>query len=203
MILLLGPLSACGPKNVDPGEQIKDIAAGKDKKAPENLPIVKSEEIAPSSDKALENYQELLELPQDPATRAETMRRLADLQLESDEAGGASFEQSEQRLRQSIAMYTTLLKENPDAPGNDRVLYQLSRAYQNIGETAKAEAALSRLTREFPQSEYGDDAHFRRAELLFRLGTFDQAADEYRYVLTLKEQSPFYQPAQYKYGWSL
>jgi TolA-binding protein len=204
--LVLLPLllaAGCGGKNIETGPQIKDIAAGKDKKAPEDLPIIRSEEVAPSTDKALENYQELLDLPQDPATRAETMRRLADLQLESDEAGGASFEQSEQRLRQSVALYTTLLKDYPDAPGNDRVLYQLARAYQNLGETAKAEAALSRLTREFPQSEYADDAHFRRAELLFRLGDFDQAAGEYRYVIELKEQSPFYEPAQYKYGWSL
>lgn len=200
LILLL---AACGTKNIDPGPQIKDIAASEDKKAPENLPIVPSEAVAPSTDKALENYQKLLDLPQDPATRAETMRRLADLQLETDESSGADFQQSEQRLRQSIALYTALLKENPAAPSNDRVLYQLARAYQNAGEADKAEGVLATLTRDYPQSEYADDAHFRRAELLFRLGDFEQAAAEYRYVLELKEQTPFFQPAQYKYGWSL
>jgi len=114
------------------------------------------------------------------------MRRLADLQLEIDEAsGGTDLKQSEQRLRRSIALYEAVLKDRPDAPTNDRVLYQLARAYQNVGEADKAETVLQRLTRDYPQSSYIDDAHFRRAELLFKISQFDDAAVEYKYILEL------------------
>jgi len=130
--------------------------------------------------RALENYEKLLDLPQDPAARAETMRRLADLQLEIDEQGGSTLQESDQRLRRSIELYNTVLTDRPDAPHNDRVLYQLARAYQSLGDFAKAEEALLRMTREYPQSSYADDAHFRRAELLFRLEQFDDASAEYR-----------------------
>lgn len=188
---------------VDEGTPIKDIVAQKSEAAAQSVPVVKSEQIAPSTDKALENYEKLLDLPQDPVTRAETMRRLADLQLEADESAGAGFEQSEQRLRQSVALYNTVLAEMPDAPGNDRILYQLSRAHQNLGETSKAEEVLQRLAREYPQSGFADEAHFRRAEALFRLARYGEAAEEYRYVLQRPDAGRFHETAQYKYGWSL
>jgi cellulose synthase operon protein C len=201
LALALLLLTACA-KNIDEGTQIKEIAGEKDDDAPPPLPVVKSAPVAPSTTQALENYEKLLDLPQDPVTRAETMRRLADLQLEADEAGGASLEQSEQRLRRSIALYNAVLTEHPEAPGNDRVLYQLARAYQNVGEIGKAEEVLQRVAREHPNSPYADDARFRRAELLFRLGQFDDASTEYRHILDLKDATPFFEPAQYKYGWA-
>lgn len=196
LVLLL--LAAC-TRNIDEGQQIKDLAASGETPAP--LPVVKSEPVRPSADLALENYEKLLDLPQDPVARAETMRRLADLQLEMDETGGGA-EQGEERLQRSIALYQAVLADRPDAPSNDRVLYQLARAHQNLGEIAKAEETLLRLTREFPQSSYADDARFRRGELLFRLGQFDDAAAEYQHVLALGPSTPFFEPAQYKYGWA-
>lgn len=192
-------LAAC-TRNIDEGTQIKEIAASEEQAAPPGLPVSKSEPVRPSADLALENYEKLLDLPQDPATRAETMRRLADLQLEMDESGGADA--GVDRLQRSIALYNAVLAERPDAPTNDRVLYQLARAYQNVGEIAKAEETLLRLTRSYPQSSYAHDARFRRGELLFRLGQFDDAAAEYQRVLALGPTTPFFEPAQYKYGWS-
>jgi tetratricopeptide (TPR) repeat protein len=201
-LLPLALLAAACAKNIDEGQRIEEIAATEDKPAPAELPVARSEQVRPDAQRALENYEKLLELPQDPAARAETMRRLADLQLEIDEQGGGTLQQSEQRLRRSIELYTQVLKDRPNAPGNDRVLYQLGRAYQNLGDNAKAEEALLQLTREYPKSDYADDAHFRRAELLFKLEQFDDAAVEYRHVLALKEATPFYESAQYKYGWA-
>lgn len=187
---------------VDEGKKIGELA-GAEKLEQVPMPVAKSGPVAANTERALENYQKLLDLPQDPASRAETLRRLADLQLEQEETNPGSFEQTEKRLRKSIELYNTLLAENPGAPANDRILYQLSRAHQNLGENEKAEAALDRMTREYPDSSYNDDAHFRRAELLFKIGDFDKASLEYRYVLNrVKPDSPFFEPAQYKYGWA-
>ena len=193
-------LAAGCTKNIDEGQAIKEIT--EEQPAPAELPVARSEQVQPDVNRALENYEKLLDLPQDPAARAETMRRLADLQLEMDEQGGGTLAQSDARLKRSIELYTTVLREHPNGPTNDRVLYQLARAYQSLGEFAKGEEALLRLTRDYPQSSYADDAHFRRAELLFKLEQFDDASAEYRQVLALKEATPFFEAAQYKYGWS-
>jgi tetratricopeptide (TPR) repeat protein len=201
LVLSAAALAACTMGGKPQSELDKEVLAAPEKPA---APAAKAAAEAPvvNPDKALENYRKLLELPQTPEARAETMRRLADLELQQVEAGGGSFEQSEERLHKSVALYETLLKENAGSPANDRVLYQLSRAYQDMGETAKAEAALARMQREFPQSSYGEDAHFRRAELLYKLEKFDGAASEYRQVLQQAQNSPFFEPSQYKYGWT-
>ncbi len=197
-------LSACASDGgIEEGKKIGEMSADKEQLEQAPVPVAKSGPVAANTERALENYQKLLDLPQDQASRAETMRRLADLQLEQEETNPGSFEQTEKRLRKSIELYNTLLTENPGAPGNDRILYQLSRAHQNLGENENAEAALDRMTREYPNSPYNDDAHFRRAELLFKISDFDKASIEYRYVLNrVKLDNPFFEPSQYKYGWA-
>lgn len=200
--LLLPALLAACTANIDEGTQISEIAAPKGEPPPDAMPVVKSEQVPASALLALQNYEKLLTLPQDPEARAETMRRLGDLNLQLDEQAGGTLEESNARQRRSVELYTGVLTDYPAAPNNDRVLYQLSRAHQNLGETIKAEEALQRLIREYPQSALIDDAHFRRAELLFKLGQFDEAAVEYKLVLDLGAATPFFQPAQYKYGWA-
>jgi TolA-binding protein len=194
-------LAACAA-TIDEGHPIDEIAAPKDEPPPESVPVVKSGQVPASAELALQNYEKLLALPQDPESRAETMRRLADLNLQIDEQNPGTLEQSTARQKRSIELYNGVLTGYPKAPNNDRVLYQLSRAYQNLGDTGKAEESLQRLIRDFPQSQYIDDAHFRRAELLFKLGQFDDAAVEYKHVVDLGGATPFFQPAQYKYGWA-
>lgn len=179
------------PAAPDPGE----IAA------PAGPPPARPPAAGINAERVMQNYERLLDLPQSPTDRAETMRRLADLQLEQEEAGGAGLADGEKRLRKSIALYEKLLAEQPSAPGRDRVLYQLSRAYQNVGEVAKAEATLARMVQEFPDSPYSDDARFRRAELLFRMGQFEAASAEYEQVLQRTATGPLFEPAQYKFGW--
>ena len=200
--LLTAVLLAACSANIEGGPQIQELVAPKEESAPDTMPVVKSSQVPASAELALQNYEKLLSLPQDPASRAETMRRLADLNLQIDEQSPGTLEQSNARQKRSIQLYTGVLTDYPTAPNNDRVLYQLSRAHQNVGETGKAEEALQRLIKEFPQSQYIDDAHFRRAELLFKLGQFDEAAIEYKHVLDLGGATPFFQPAQYKYGWA-
>ena len=193
-------LAACS--TIEPGPTIEQMAAPAGQPPPAAMPVVASEPVAPSAELAAHNYEKLLDLPQEPAARAETLRRLADLQLELDERRGGSLAESEARQRRAVVLYERVLAEFPADPANDRVLYQLARAHQNLGQSGKAEAALQRLVKEHPQSALRDDAHFRRGELLFKLGAFDEAAVEYRRVLDLGPATPFFQPAQYKYGWA-
>lgn len=198
-------LVSCGPKpNLRPEDRSAPISKLGNLKQPDRnrLPIVLSDAVAPDPEKALENYRAILELSPDDTVRQEAMRRVADLQVQTDDASGGN-EGSQKLLEDSIKTYQQLLKEIPNDARNDRVLYQLARAYQNAGKPEQAVETLTKLTQEFPNSKLNGDAHFRRAELLFRLGNYPGAEAEYRFVMDLAAATPFFEPAQYKYGWSL
>ncbi|MDP3857416.1 MAG: tetratricopeptide repeat protein [Stagnimonas sp.] len=205
-LVIGGLLAACGPKpNLRPQDKSPAIRTLGKQKAPDQdkLPIILSDAITPDPEKALENYRKILELAPDEAMRAEAMRRMADLQVQVDDSSGSGGEDSDKLLADSIQLYQQLLAERPDDPDNDRVLYQLARAYQNAGKPEPALEALSTLTARYPGSTLNGDAHFRRAELLFRLQRYAESEGEYHYVMGLAGQTPFFEPAQYKYGWSL
>ncbi len=202
--LLTTALVACSQPNLRPQDKSPEIRTLGNQKQPDQnkLPIILSDPVAPDPEKALENYRALLELAPDDTVRQEAMRRMADLQVQTDDATGGSGS-SEKLLADSILTYQQLLQERPNDSRNDRVLYQLSRAYQNSGQPDKAIETLTALTTQFPNSQLNGDAHFRRAELLFRLANYPEAEREYRYVMDLAGSTPFFEPAQYKYGWSL
>lgn len=203
-LLIVSALAACSQNNLRPQDKGPEIRSLSKQKQPDQnkLAIVLSDPVAPDPEKALENYRAILELAPDDAMRQEAMRRMADLQVQTDDATGGS-EGSDKLLADSIRIYQQLLQENPDDARNDRVLYQLARAYQNNGNPEKAVETLTTLNTKYPASNLNGDAHFRRAELLFRLGNYAEAEREYRYVMDLAGGTPFFEPAQYKYGWSL
>jgi len=203
-LLTAASLAACTQPNLRPQDNSPPISKlGRLKQPDQNkLPIIASDPVTPDPEKALENYRALLELSPDDGTRQEAMRRMADLQVQTDDASGGGSS-SEKLLANAIKTYQQLLAERPDDPSNDRVLYQLSRAYQNSGQPEKAVETLTTLTQQFPNSQLNGDSRFRRAELLFRLGNYVESEREYRYVMDLANATPFFEPAQYKYGWTL
>lgn len=202
-LALLLCLAACTPAAVKNAAPSIGKTVGKlDAPAPDVLPIIASEPVAADPQKAAENYRELLKLTPDPETKAEAKRRLADLQVQIEDARGNSAE-SEKALREAVALYNELLHANPEDKNNDRVFYQLARAQQNLGDVGAAIDTLRRLTDRYPQSSLAHDGHFRRAELLFLQGRYAEAETEYRTVMDLADQTPFFEQAQYKYGWTL
>jgi len=168
--------------------------------APEELTVQQSTQIEANPQLALENYREIMKLQPDNETRAETLRRMADLQIEVEDVEPGTDDAA---LKNSIGIYQDLLKSNPDGKANDRVLYQLARAYQSLGETELSIDTLARLQTEYPNSSYASDSHFRRGELLFASNRLSEAAAEYRAVMALGDETPFYEAAEYKLAWSL
>jgi TolA-binding protein len=199
--MILG-LAACSSNLKDTGTPIKTITRAK-APPPQQLPIVASKPIDISAEAAKENYRKLLELAPDESVKGEAMRRLADLQIQVDEASPGDAKESARLQQDSIRLYKELLSSKPDDKNNDRVLYQLARAYQNVGDDEGAITALQQLTIQFPESPFNGDSHFRRGELLFRLNRFDESATEYKTVMGLGNKTPFFEPSQYKLGWSL
>ena len=164
-----------------------------------------SERIDGSEAKAIESYRSFLDLASDdPLLQAEAMRRLADLQLESTEAEqlASNVKSLGGSLGGTVEMYEKLLETYPKYEKNDLVLYQLARAYEAGGRLEDSLATLDRLIAEYPRTTHFDEAQFRRGETLFVEKRYAQAERAYADVLK-HEESPFYQQALYKHGWSL
>jgi TolA-binding protein len=194
-------LSACASDAVrNAAPPIEKIA---DRDAPDEavLPIIASQPVAADPMKAIDNYKKLLELQPDADTKSESMRRMADLQVQVEDIKGNDAGDSEKSIRSSIKLYNQLLYDHPEDKNNDRIFYQLARAYQNVGEVDAAIDSLERLNKRLPDSELSGDAHFRRAELLFSRKRYAEAETEYKLVMDLAGKTPFFEPSQYKYGW--
>lgn len=159
------------------------------------------------SAKAMENYREFLNLKSnDPALRAEAMRRLGDLNLEAGEIERTERDQATVESMQSseaIKLYTALLESYPDYKQSDAVLYQLARAYESNGQSEQALAALDRLVSRFRSSRLIDEAQFRRGEILFSAKRYDEAERAYAEVIRRGTESTFYEQSLYKHGWSM
>ena len=105
--------------------------------------------------------------------------------------------------REAIKTYWTILESYPNYERNDQVLYQLSRAYDEVGEPDKAMEVMDRLVKEFPYSKYLDEVYFRRGEYYFVRKKYLDAEDAYGAVVKIGTTSSYYELALYKLGWSL
>jgi len=164
--------------------------------------VAREEPIAGNRGKAIKAYRHYLEIAPHDVLRPEAMRRLGDMEIETAEQGnGGRVGQND--YRRAIASYQKLLREYPEYTGNDRVLYQLSRAYDQAGDSKQELATLDRLVSNYPYSRYRDEAQFRRGELLFGLRSYADAERAYAVVVTRGETSPFFERSLYMHGWSL
>jgi TolA-binding protein len=104
--------------------------------------------------------------------------------------------------REAIALYKKLLDNYPQYEGNDRVLYQLCRAYEELGQTEEAMAVMDRLVRDFPRSPSLDEVQFRRAEYFFTHRRYLDAEATYKSIVNMGVGSRYFELALYKLGWT-
>ncbi len=104
---------------------------------------------------------------------------------------------------EAIALYQKLLAKYPHYERNDQVLYQLARAYDELGMTEKATATMGRIVKEHPKSRYVDEVRFRSGEYHFTRRKWLDAEEAYKFVADKGPASPFYELALYKLGWTL
>ena len=196
--LTAGAFGADPPPNSAP--TIGDLV----RKAPVTVP--RNTSAAADSAKAMDNYKRFLDLQRtDPNLRAEAMRRLGDLNQDSDQIDKLDKDLSQVDLNsaEAIRLYTALLKAYPDYARNDQVLYQMARAYEVTNKPEQALATLDQLIARYPGTRMMDEVQFRRGELLFSAKDYRQAATAYALVVKLGPASAFYTQSLYKDGWSL
>ena len=159
--------------------------------------------VKSSRSKAIKQYKKLVN--EDPNNvHPEVLRRLGDLRMEETEDHLAENIKLPDKytFAEIIKLYEDVLEKHTNYPNSDRVLYQLSRAYELSGEHEKALQALNELVRKYPDSEYFAETQFRRAEILFVEKQYSQAEVAYKSVISHGPENRFYIHSLYKHGWS-
>src|SRR5215813_4151875 len=103
---------------------------------------------------------------------------------------------------EAIALYNRLLTEYPSYKDSDQVLYQMARAYDELGRTDEAMETMERVIRANPNSEHFDEVQFRRGEYFFTRRKFRDAENAYSAITNLGARSSYYELALYKLGWT-
>lgn len=105
--------------------------------------------------------------------------------------------------REAIETYKKILETYPNYERNDKVLYQLSRAYDEIGQPDEAMDVMNRFVSEYPHSKYADEVQFRRGEYYFVRKGYRDAESAYNAVIRMGPGSSYYELSLYKMGWTL
>ena len=156
----------------------------------------------------IKSYKKLLELSPKVNKKGKEVHRLADLELESslDKQLSENAEIAELgkiESQSAIERYELYLKSYPGRADNDKVLYQLSRAYTLNNESDKSSQAMLKLVTLYPYSRYTDEIQFRLGEQMFVEGKFKQAETAYGVVVNRFPNSSYYEKSLYKYAWTL
>jgi TolA-binding protein len=201
VLLACGLLSACASKRSNTPEPptLKSLAGRQiDVQADQGVAGVGSEE------KAIAAYRKFLEVAPNAPQRSEAMRRLGDLEMDTADNKLATGEGSgTPDYKAAIARYQDYLKAFPNDPGNDRVHYQIARAYEQGGDLETALKTLDGLVAKYPKTAYLDEAQFRRGELLFTIRDYSKAEQAYATVLRGDAHGAYHDRALYMHGWAL
>jgi TolA-binding protein len=128
---------------------------------------------------------------------------LSEVPRDEDILTGADGEPIPAGPREAIATYRQILETYPNYERNDQVLYQMSRAYDEIGQPDEAMKVMDRLVAEYPYSKYIDEVHFRRGEYFFVRKKYLDAESAYGAIISMGGTSSYYELALYKLGWAL
>jgi TolA-binding protein len=198
--LLVALLAACTPaprqKPADAGPDIGSLEQPGAAAAAEPVPEQQDGESGAARDpqqEAVQHYQRFIELAPDNEASGLAQQRIADLQLETAGAGGDPAK--------SIEIYEQILRDQPSPTGDERILYQLARAYEANGQLEQSLTALETYIRRFPEAPQAQEARFRSGEVLFALQRYREAERFYVLHYRYGEKSPYYEPALYKLGW--
>lgn len=153
-------------------------------------------------DTLIATYRDVLAVTDDAAIESQVQHRLAGLEMRRGEQRLFDGGETSGAFDLAIAAYLDLLADNPDYPGNDQLLYQLSKAYDLAGQTEQSMAVLSRLVTNYPNSRHLAEAQFRRAEVFFAAPDYKNAEQSYRAVVSAGDNKHLLN-SQYMLGWSL
>jgi tetratricopeptide (TPR) repeat protein len=158
--------------------------------------------VGAPSDQALAHIAFHDESEADFERRATRRQQLADMSAAADGPAEGADDLERVGTREAIELYMKLLSDYPLYERNDEVLYQMSRAYEELGQIKEAMAVMERMVRDFPGFRHIDEVQFRRAEYFFAHKRYLDAEDAYTSIVNIGVGSSFYELALYKLGWT-
>jgi tetratricopeptide (TPR) repeat protein len=154
------------------------------------------------SDQALAHIPVHDESEADFERRATQRQQVPGIAAAADGLAEGADDLERASTREAIELYTKLLNDYTLYERNHQVLYQMSRAYEELGQTKEAMVVMNRMVREFPRSRYIDEVQFRRAEYFFAHKRYLDAEDAYTSIVDIGVGSSFYELALDKLGWT-
>ena len=198
-MLAISLLAGCslfgGRKGTPDNEPTLKALAGRE------VPVQRDRTVVATEAQAIDAYRKFLDISPRAPQRAEAMRRIGDLEMDlADNRSVTGTEAPDYKA--AIGRYNDFLKAYPNDPGNDRVLYQLARAYEQGGDLNTALKTLDRLVKDYPLNRFRDEAQFRRGELLFTARDYSQSEKAFATVLAGGPTVPYHDRSLYMQGWS-
>ncbi|WP_370980684.1 tetratricopeptide repeat protein [Agaribacterium sp. ZY112] len=214
---LLLVLSSCSVLDSSEPKSYKNTIA--------DLPALDEQEIAnetealqplePASlDEIEQSYRAALEVANDDELRHQIISRLADIEMAKSEDEHINAVEEKTFFDDAVLMYEELLVLNQQRAGqtgvdqpentalNERILYQLSKAYALDGRLEESNQTLDRLVSGYPASPLAAEAEFRQAEKAFSDSDYETAEVLYGRVANAGKDTPFYTNSVYMQGWS-
>jgi cellulose synthase operon protein C len=199
VLLLVSGLAACASKRVGTPDDEPTLKA----LAGREIVVAQDTGVKGNPNQAIDAYRKFLDVAPKAAQRQEALRRLGDLEMEAADDNSNQSASGVPDYKAAVTRYQDFLKAYPNDRGNDRVLYQLSRAQEQSGALEVALQTLDRLVRDYPNTLYLAEANFRRGELLFTTREYVKAEQAYATVLKGDSRNPYRERALYMQGWSL
>ncbi len=204
LLFLFSLISACGfyqARGPNYGPNLADLEEAEIPDDPMPVPQVPLDVIEDS-------YRAALQVANDPDTRHRILIRLADIEMARSENRQLEAMEQGEYFKDAITMYEELVELNSErqgedgVPSNERLLYQLSKAYALGGDLKKSNNVLDELVEKFPGSNFAAEAEFRRAEQAFSDGDYKLAEQLYAEVAEKGQGTPFHMNAVYMEGWA-
>ncbi len=120
------------------------------------------------SQEAIDAYGEFLKRSKDPIRKREVERTLGDLHFQNVENYDAA-----------IASYTKLMKEAPESPESEELLYRLGRAFFLKSQFSDASKIFEHQKERFPQGPYRSKAELDTGNALSAQGKCPEAIKQY------------------------
>lgn len=154
---------------------------------------------------ALATYRSFLQDADDGPAYREALRRSADVELENAEQIKTPPHADRPRPspQAAIRLYQEYLAKYPGDANNERILYQLAKAYDLDGQLEKSLATLARLLDQYPRGQYEEEALFRSGEMHFSLRQQAAAEAAFKHIIHDYPHSIYFQRSLYMLGWSL
>ncbi len=147
-------------------------------------------------------YQQILAMQPDRDMTQKIRYRLSQMNTEAVNQQELAVPQEQAALRELVTQYEQLLQDYPTDLNNELIRYQLARSYDLLGGQDETLAQLNRLISDYPDSNFAGEVWFRKADIHYSRGQYEQALAAYQQVLT-KKVPQLHQHANYMAGWSL